>query len=80
MSRSVPPRIPTPCFQLRDGSVVELRERSGYSASQAGADLTIHLERGSIMSKRPIAARALSSWPPPIARAVTGTVFQRSAG
>jgi len=36
-------------LQLRDGSVVELRERSGYSASQSGNDLTIHLERGSII-------------------------------
>ena len=33
----------------RDGSMVELRERSGFSTSQAASDLTIRLSRGSII-------------------------------
>ena len=34
-SKSAPPRIPTPCCKLKDGSVVELRERSGFSTTQS---------------------------------------------
>ena len=68
-------------LELRDGSVVELRERSGYSASQAGADLTIHLERGSIIVE---AAHRRSGHlfvaTADCRVAVTGTVFSVSAG
>jgi hypothetical protein len=68
-------------LQLRDGSVVELRERSGYSASQAGNDLTIHLERGSIIVE---AAHRRSGHlfvaTADCRVAVTGTVFSVSAG
>jgi hypothetical protein len=68
-------------LQLRDGSVVELRERSGYSASQLGKDLTIHLERGSII----VEAAHRRSGHLLVATAdcrvaVTGTVFSVSAG
>src|SRR5271157_1755042 len=68
-------------LQLRDGSVVELRERSGYSASQADNDLTIHLDRGSIIVE---AARRRSGHlfvaTADCRVAVTGTVFSVSAG
>ena len=36
-------------LQLRDGSVVELRERSGLSTTAAAGDLTIRLGRGSVI-------------------------------
>lgn len=36
-------------LQLRDGSVVELRERSGMSTESGSKDLTIHLTRGSVI-------------------------------
>ena len=68
-------------LELRDGSVVELRERSGYSASQTGADLTIHLDRGSIIVE---AAHRRSGHlfvaTADCRVAVTGTVFSVSAG
>jgi ferric-dicitrate binding protein FerR (iron transport regulator) len=68
-------------LELRDGSVVELRERSGYSASQAGNDLTIHLDRGSIIVE---AAHRRSGHlfvaTADCRVAVTGTVFSVSAG
>jgi ferric-dicitrate binding protein FerR (iron transport regulator) len=68
-------------LELRDGSVVELRERSGYSASQAGKDLTIHLDRGSIIVE---AAHRRSGHlfvaTADCRVAVTGTVFSVSAG
>ena len=68
-------------LELRDGSVVELRERSGYSASQAGTDLTIHLDRGSIIVE---AAHRRSGHlfvaTADCRVAVTGTVFSVSAG
>ncbi len=68
-------------LQLRDGSVVELRERSGYSASQAGNDLTIHLDRGSIIveaAKRRSGHLFVATADCRVA--VTGTVFSVSAG
>ena len=36
-------------LQLKDGSTVELRERSGFSTTQTASDLTIRLERGSVI-------------------------------
>ena len=55
-------------LQLHDGSVVELRERSGFSTTQTASDLTIRLGRGSIIvqaAKR--RSRTPVSSPPPIA-------------
>jgi hypothetical protein len=68
-------------LELRDHSVVELRERSGYLASQAGADLTIHLDRGSIIveaAKRRSGHLFVATADCRVA--VTGTVFSVSAG
>src|SRR6185369_15395539 len=36
-------------LQLRDGPIVELRERSGVATTQSGSDLTIRLARGSVI-------------------------------
>jgi len=68
-------------LQLRDGSEVELRERSGFSSTQAAGDLTIHLERGSII----VQAAHRTSGHLFVATAdcrvaVTGTVFSVSSG
>ena len=67
--------------QLRDGSVVELRERSGLSATRSGTDLTVHLVRGSIIVQ---AAKRRSGHlyvaTPDCRVAVTGTIFSVSAG
>jgi len=68
-------------LQLRDGSVVELRERSDFSTSQTARDLTVHLDRGSII----VQAARRSSGHLFVATAdcrvaVTGTVFSVSAG
>ncbi|HYW44196.1 MAG TPA: FecR domain-containing protein [Bryobacteraceae bacterium] len=68
-------------LQLRDGSVIELRERSGLSTTQTASDLTIHLVRGSVIVQ---AARRRSGHlyvaTPDCRVAVTGTVFSVSAG
>jgi hypothetical protein len=68
-------------LQLRDGSEVELRERSGFSSTQTASDLTIHLDRGSII----VQAAHRSSGHLFVATAdcrvaVTGTVFSVSSG
>ena len=68
-------------LQLRDGSEVELRERSGFSSTQTAADLTIHLDRGSII----VQAAHRSTGHLFVATAdcrvaVTGTVFSVSSG
>jgi hypothetical protein len=67
--------------QLRDGSVVEMRERTGFSNTSAGRDLTIRLGQGSII----VQAAKRSSGHLYVATsdcrvAVTGTVFGVSAG
>ena len=36
-------------LRLRDGSLVEMRERSGFSVSEHGKDMTIGLEHGAII-------------------------------
>ncbi len=68
-------------LQLKDGSVVELRERSGFSSSQTASDLTIRLGRGSII----VQAAKRSSGHLYVATAdcrvaVTGTVFSVTSG
>jgi len=66
---------------LRDGSLVEMRDRSDFSTAQSGADLTIHLGRGSLIVQ---AARRRSGHlyiaTADCRVAVTGTVFGVSAG
>ena len=68
-------------LELRDGSVVELRERSGLSATQMACDVTVHLGRGSIIVQ---AARRRSGHlfvdTADCRVSVTGTVFSVSAG
>ena len=68
-------------LQLKDGSIVELRERSGFSTTQAASDLTIRLGRGSII----VQAAKRSSGHLYVATAdcrvaVTGTVFSVTSG
>jgi hypothetical protein len=68
-------------LQLRDGSVVELRERSGISTDGGSPDLTIHLTRGSVIvqaAKR--SAGHLYVATSECRVAVTGTLFSVSAG
>jgi len=68
-------------LQLRDGSVVEMRERSGMSADSGASDLTIHLTRGSLIVQ---AAKRSSGHlyvvTPACRVAVTGTLFGVTAG
>jgi hypothetical protein len=68
-------------LQLKDGSVVELRERSGFSSTQTASDLTIRLGRGSII----VQAAKRSGGHLYVATAdcrvaVTGTVFSVTSG
>jgi hypothetical protein len=68
-------------LQLRDGSLVELRERSGFSTTQGGRDITIRLSRGSVI----VQAAHRSSGHLFVATAdcrvaVSGTIFGVSAG
>ncbi|HEY1338534.1 MAG TPA: FecR domain-containing protein [Bryobacteraceae bacterium] len=68
-------------LQLRDGSVVELRERSSFSTAQAGSDLTVRLGRGSVIvqaAKRRQGHLYVATADCRVA--VTGTVFSVSAG
>jgi len=68
-------------LRLHDGSQVELRERSGFSTTQSGADLTVRLLRGSVMVE---AAKRRSGHlyvdTADCRVAVTGTIFGVSAG
>ncbi len=68
-------------LQLRDGSIVELRERSGFDTSASAKDLTIHLTHGSIIvqaAKRSSGHLYVDTADCRVA--VTGTVFGVSAG
>ena len=66
---------------LRDGSQIEMRERSDFSTSQAGNDVTAHLGRGSLIvqaAKRRSGHLYVATSDCRVA--VTGTVFGVSAG
>jgi hypothetical protein len=68
-------------LQLRDGSLVELRERSGVSTTQTAGDLTIHLVRGSVIVQAAHRRKGHLYVATPDCRvAVTGTVFSVSSG
>jgi len=68
-------------LRLRDGSHVEMRERSGFSVSESGKDLTIALDHGAIIVQ---AAKRHSGHLYVATRdcrvAVTGTVFSVNSG
>jgi hypothetical protein len=66
---------------LRDGSRVEARERSELSTTHSGSDLTVHLDRGSVIvqaAKRRTGHLFLATADCRVA--VTGTVFSVNAG
>jgi hypothetical protein len=66
---------------LRDGSIVEMRERSGFSTSESANEITVHLDRGSVIVQ---AARRRSGRfyvaTADCRVAVTGTIFSVSSG
>jgi len=66
---------------LHDGSLVELRERSGFTTSESGRDVTIRLTRGSVIVQAAHrSAGHLFVTTADCRVAVTGTVFGVSAG
>src|SRR5208283_5575356 len=68
-------------LQLWDGSTVEVRERSDLSSSQSGKDITVHMDRGSIIvqaAKRRSGHLYVATADCRVA--VTGTVFSVNAG
>jgi ferric-dicitrate binding protein FerR (iron transport regulator) len=68
-------------LRLRDGSRVEMRERSAFSVSERGKDMTIGLDRGAIIvqaAKRK--AGHLYAATRDCRVAVTGTVFSVNSG
>jgi hypothetical protein len=71
----------TAVLQLRDGSLLELKERSGFSTLQAANNLTVRLDAGSVIVQ---AAKRRSGHlyvdTADYRVAVTGTIFGVSAG
>jgi len=68
-------------LRLRDGSLVEMRERSGFSVSETRKDTTIALERGAIIvqaAKRHTGHLYVATRDCRVA--VTGTVFSVNSG
>ena len=68
-------------LRLRDGSELEMRERSGFSASESGSDLTVRLARGSVLihaAKRRNGHLYVATADCRVA--VTGTIFSVSSG
>ena len=68
-------------IRLRDGSVVELRERSGFSVTESGNDLTLHLQYGAVLiqaAKRRVGHLFVQTRDVKVA--VTGTVFGVDSG
>ena len=66
-SKSAPPKIRARCWNCATAAVVELRERSGFSTTQSAGDLTVHLDRGSIIVQAAKRRKGHSMWRPPIA-------------
>jgi len=68
-------------IRLRDGSTVELRERSHFSILETRRDVTIRLERGSVIVEAAERTRGHLFVSTPDCRvAVTGTVFSVLSG
>jgi ferric-dicitrate binding protein FerR (iron transport regulator) len=68
-------------LELRDGSVVEMRERSSLYTTASGGDVTVHLGRGSVIvqaAHRPSGHLYLETADCRVA--VTGTLFGVTAG
>ena len=68
-------------LELRDGSVVEMRERSSLYTTVSGGDVTVHLGRGSVIvqaAHRPSGHLYLETADCRVA--VTGTLFGVTAG
>jgi hypothetical protein len=68
-------------LRLRDGSHVEMRERSGFSVSESGKDMTIALDHGAIIvqaAKRHTGHLYVATRDCRVA--VTGTVFSVNSG
>jgi hypothetical protein len=71
----------TAVLQLRDGSMMELKERSGFSTTQSASDLTVRLDAGSIIiqaAKRSSGHLYVDTSDYRVA--VTGTIFGVSSG
>ncbi len=71
----------TAMLELRDGSIVEMRERSAFTTSQGGRDITVRLNRGSLIVQAAHRASGHLYVATTDCRvAVTGTIFGVSAG
>ncbi|HUI55201.1 MAG TPA: FecR domain-containing protein [Bryobacteraceae bacterium] len=68
-------------LQLRDGSLIEMRERSSLTSSPSGGDLTVRLGRGSVIVQAAHRSSGhLYVLTPDSRVAVTGTLFSVIAG